>query len=490
MSVSPLFAVEAEELIALGKPNEAIKLIQEGLGEYPKYPSAFGILAKAYKMIGNEEDANEILESAVYTFPQSKTLKALLDPNVLKQPKEFNIEKAVAKRQKRFHIQEEVPISTYFTKEVNNELDYGIADTLPIELNLEYDTNEKYFNNEEEILNPPTYISIKNLGKEKLNFVINSKSLNLIPFVKNSPEFYFPSSNSSLFQFIEYPEFELPILVDSFENELYNHDISNFENLDDSIETYNTILANRDLLEDEIDFIDTNTKDEVILEDESENEEIDNSINAYNTMLLYNKGTDNLVEEDLNEFEVDELNDTIGTFNTILANRDLIDEELADEKLITSSFENKEINENNFSSDLKNDESVNLDSFEQLLGIDLTQSDYNNSESKDVDLDELENLLNFKDNEKVADVIKEIIKADVGPRMSLEELGEELSEFSNHINNEISDIDDFATETLAEIYIDQGAYPAAIEIFKKLVVQMPENKSYYLERINLLEKNL
>ncbi len=46
------------------------------------------------------------------------------------------------------------------------------------------------------------------------------------------------------------------------------------------------------------------------------------------------------------------------------------------------------------------------------------------------------------------------------------------------------------TETLADIYIDQGLYLKGIEVFKKLILIYPEKKSYFAARIQELENNL
>ena len=48
----------------------------------------------------------------------------------------------------------------------------------------------------------------------------------------------------------------------------------------------------------------------------------------------------------------------------------------------------------------------------------------------------------------------------------------------------------FVTETLAKIYEDQGLSLKAIEVFKKLILKYPEKKSYFVHRIQELEKNL
>lgn len=46
------------------------------------------------------------------------------------------------------------------------------------------------------------------------------------------------------------------------------------------------------------------------------------------------------------------------------------------------------------------------------------------------------------------------------------------------------------TETLANIYIEQGLIQKSIEVFKKLILKFPEKKSYFATRIEELEKNL
>lgn len=46
------------------------------------------------------------------------------------------------------------------------------------------------------------------------------------------------------------------------------------------------------------------------------------------------------------------------------------------------------------------------------------------------------------------------------------------------------------TETLARIYIEQGLYPKAIEVYKKLVLKYPEKNAYFASEILNLEKKL
>ncbi len=47
--------------------------------------------------------------------------------------------------------------------------------------------------------------------------------------------------------------------------------------------------------------------------------------------------------------------------------------------------------------------------------------------------------------------------------------------------------EDFMTETLAKIFIKQGNYDKAIEIYKKLILKFPEKNAYFASQINELE---
>ena len=48
--------------------------------------------------------------------------------------------------------------------------------------------------------------------------------------------------------------------------------------------------------------------------------------------------------------------------------------------------------------------------------------------------------------------------------------------------------DDLFTETLAEIHIQQGNYPKAIEIYQKLILLNPEKKLLFASRIEFIKQ--
>ena len=87
---------------------------------------------------------------------------------------------------------------------------------------------------------------------------------------------------------------------------------------------------------------------------------------------------------------------------------------------------------------------------------------------------------------------------DIDLEEKLDELAEQLSRAKIKPNPdsqsaEILELPEFkgkkiATETLAEIFINQKNYSEAISIYKELIQQKPENKVFYLEKISELRQ--
>lgn len=115
-----------------------------------------------------------------------------------------------------------------------------------------------------------------------------------------------------------------------------------------------------------------------------------------------------------------------------------------------------------------------------------------------------ENIIHFQDpEEKLSEEVKKKPVQAVAPKKGSEIIEKFIQKdpiiqppSPESINNEnmarqsAEDNYVLVTETLANIYVDQGLYPKAIEVFKKLILKYPEKKSYFATRIEELEKNL
>jgi hypothetical protein len=114
-----------------------------------------------------------------------------------------------------------------------------------------------------------------------------------------------------------------------------------------------------------------------------------------------------------------------------------------------------------------------------------------------------ENIIHFQDpEEKLSEEVKMKPVAAVPPKKGFEIIDKFIQKdpiiqppSPENINNENlarqSAENNYAlvTETLANVYIDQGLHLTAIEVFKKLILKYPEKKSYFATRIEELEKN-
>ena len=130
--------------------------------------------------------------------------------------------------------------------------------------------------------------------------------------------------------------------------------------------------------------------------------------------------------------------------------------------------------------------------------------DFGRIEDSILDQQIKENIIHFQDpEEKLSEEVKKKPVVPVPPKKSLDIIEQFIQKdpiiqppSPQNINNEnmarqsAEDNYVLVTETLANIYVDQGLYPKAIEVFKKLILKYPEKKSYFATRIEELEKNL
>lgn len=121
----------------------------------------------------------------------------------------------------------------------------------------------------------------------------------------------------------------------------------------------------------------------------------------------------------------------------------------------------------------------------RAAGVSSTEKSVHRTERKE-DTDEVSNL------KKHADLIDQFIKDEP----SLKPEKHEFYDPTDSAKRSIVDEENIVSETLAEIYYDQGLYEKSIKIYEKLSLKFPEKSSYFAgqikkvkEEINKLKKN-
>lgn len=213
MEISPLFAVDAEELLDSGKIEEAIDLCLEGLKVYPGYPAGEAVLARCYKISGNNDKANEILDSAMSKNPFNKALETL---------KKYDIE--IPKKE----------ISAVENKNNEVENDY-----------LNYDDSINLLDNEAELNED----DINGINQEEVKELdLDFEKIDLIPGLENPVAFIsLPKFNNSIVLTYDFNQFP-----STFSK---NHQIELLNKKEDDYSTLATKLENAKIKPSDDEFI-------------------------------------------------------------------------------------------------------------------------------------------------------------------------------------------------------------------------------------------
>jgi len=528
-NISPLFAVEAEELLNSGRAQEAIDLCKQGIEAFPNYTIAYGILARAHSAIGDSAVAESVLESAAQSFPRSKTIRKIVDLShsgdinqilhefEAKLEKENQAKKQTKKKKsqsKKFEKSEEVAKES----DVINELIADIA----------YDRIEKKVYQE-------TIYTQAEVSDLKLIFTSDKIDAYVLPFKANfidkkKREAHFSHDNfmfPPLFFDIKFNPEKITFtnslgVIDDVEREMF---------FDDAIATFNTSLSMNNESEELEELEELKAKQEQNTESiETESIEIENvdSSTLDNIQQVEELVDSKFYGDDLEEV-IEELEDESNKHEINLAElvtdiesniNDLPENELESSEEATSNLLNEiselDIFEQIESPILKENESENS-TFESRLPeeIDIMslieESDKSIAEyAKSFAVNQNENFVeeleeevqlpveeleaNYEidtddESEEIGDIVGDIIGkiiTDNTPRnLSIEQIGNQLNNFGvEEVEEEDEEnYSDFASETIAEIFAEQGAYTNSIKMYTKLIDQEPEKAEYYLAKI-------
>lgn len=117
---SPLFARVAASEIDYGNILDAIKILEEGIKNYPTYPTPFFILALAYAYSGKEEEAKKYLDTGCTLLGSTESLEIFS-----KRINEIIEERNSLTEAKRpnFFKEDEPEVQSAFYDNIENKLD-------------------------------------------------------------------------------------------------------------------------------------------------------------------------------------------------------------------------------------------------------------------------------------------------------------------------------------------------------------------------------
>jgi tetratricopeptide (TPR) repeat protein len=479
--ITPLFALDAEELMLAGKLDDAIELCKRGLEVYPDYAMAHYIIANSRFLAGEVEDAKGIVASALEIFPENITLQKL------KETLDNHKEEVVVPEE----VEEEVELA-------EEEPELGLEEWTSI------DKNDYSFGDEDEETEPEETAKSEEPDEEILEYSIEETSAEEeITETDNSEEETIDSTEADEeIDVKDAPEEDSDDEEQNPEEEITETDDSEEENIDDTE------------AEEEIDVKDAP-------EEDSDDEEISNG---------QQMGDPREIEELMAEHTESEVQLFFGRIPLSSINP-------PDLAVILRALKGKDLKRRNkiLNTDLFFDVLPKLDSVyeeeiesTELLGVDLDID----PDELDLDLepDDLQAALELletgnteenpvSESEEVevevqssdaleADATQEDDQTedkaeDFGFSLVEEVPDDEFTQLANSIDStkmkiengydevetpeEESFEDQVVSDTMAEILTEQGEYKKAIEMYKTLLAENPEKQRDYLDKIAELE---
>lgn len=218
-----MFALEAEFLIKMGYPDEAVYLCLDGISSFPKYVAGYTMLAKAYVVLGRLDEAIQTLDDAVKKFPRHKTLINFAKNELGLEYEEFNLAnfREIIEREGDF-------IFDYSTKAYRERLELNKLST-NISINSDFDSNNLDYSSDN---------TLDNKLENSNDFVLDYLESNLdndLEFSNKLNKSKSKKTNQNLRKSQEYAE---KINLNNLINSDYYNDYQNYNSLyDDSNST-------------------------------------------------------------------------------------------------------------------------------------------------------------------------------------------------------------------------------------------------------------
>ncbi len=420
--ITLLFAVEAEQLLLSGFVEEAIDLLKKGIEKFPDYSAANAILAKAYTLLGKDDDANQTinnLKETNYFYSKigfNSESATILNPDSLAPSIDFNEN---FEANPTFQSFNDLSINeSNETNDTDEQEDEFINDFS----NFNNNSNAKDEADSEEETIETENIEIEDLTEsfdtaESYEEVKTKEDENLE--IEDLQKSFDTAENFEEEETIETENIEIEDLTESF----------------DTAESYEEVKTKEEKnleIEDLLESFDTAESYEEVKTKEEENLEIEDLLESFDTAESYE-------EEETIETENIEIEDLTESFDTAESyeEEETIETENIEIEDLTESFDTAESYE-----EVKTKEDENLE-IEDLL----------ESFDKEV-LSEEENLLEIDDFE---DEIKKVeIESDLNSALDEIKGSSEFEEEENFIESNESDVIDASFDSNIENEVSEN----------------------------------
>lgn len=457
--ISPMFALDAEELFQAGMFEEAVSLCKSGIDSFPDYFAGYSLLIKTLIELNDLEQASSLLSSAENIFPKNPVISEFKD--------------LIFKRNEiAIPIVDDDPFASFVnsTKDIFEKQESSIALDELSEKKIEI-THPFEIAAIEEIAGSNIMAEIEDIindmpEQESALGDFDARDFTVLPEDNEIDEVKYPPINVEA---MGYNDSDSNVRDDDFEELI---------NIFDSLESKHLDLIEEldyDEAADIIGIIDAINRPEEFIGENNYTmlEEVDESIFEENNVLLLDDKNESRFKNSTMTKEPSERPILQSGFLKILAsqpsikNEDESDTIRANDKTILAGLFDYEFYDRSYQADIQ---------FPVELASGFDISSIEKKYTKKAVLNDDFALLAEKI--KLID-IKPIEKLDIADDF----------DYNNSDDDVIEKVAP-ATETMANIFVLQKAYPKAIQIYEQLLENNPDKSEFYLEKIKNVQAKI